>query len=255
MPPPPYLVTVAERDPPRHSCTVGLHDKPPTPSEGGGGWEEIALEKRAAVLVWKGRGLLKMTFSVVFDGTEDGRPVDEPLPSGIVPRESNQGAGGWVRIKASPPAASTFTTLLHFWRPAEPVEPPVVSLHSLGNVIPYTEGMDYVVTGLEWGEAVGDEQGRRIQQILNLSFTEYRPAEKLLTAAAAAKAKSKRDRAQVHIVAKGETLDTIARHYKVRGGWRGLGMAQHPRIRDPRNVKVGHPIVIPSDATMRKLLA
>lgn len=208
----PFMVGIRQRDPPHHAVVAKLGPTVPVPSEGGGGWEEVTLPKRASVLIWRGRGLLKLAFSVLFDNFSDGKPV-----------------------------APEYATLLHFWRPKKDTTPPsVIRVTASGDTIPYQD-LDYVISSLEWLEAEANEAGERTQQILGLTLTEYRPDERLKTAEQKKKGKThpykiKRD---------GESLGPIADHYHVKGGWKALGAAQHPPIKDPRHTHKGQTIIVP----------
>lgn len=215
LPTEPFMVGIHESAPPHHGVVAKLGPTTPTPSEGGGGWEEVTMPKRGAVMVWKGRGLLKLTLSVLFD---------------------NFGAGRGV--------GSEYATLLGMWRPDHDTSPPsIVRLTAMGDTIPYAD-LEYVITGLEWGEAEADPEGVRTQQILTLTFTEYRPDERLRTASEKKKKHGKKT-TTVEIKHDGESLGAIADHYHVKGGWKALGAAQHPPIKDSRHTHKGQKIIVP----------
>lgn len=208
----PFMVGIRQRDPPHHGVVARLGPTVPLPSEGGGGWEEVQLPKRASVLIWRGRGLLKLAFGVLFDNFSDGRPV-----------------------------APEFSTLLNMWRPKKDTTPPsIVRVTASGDTIPYTD-LDYAITSLEWGEAEANEAGQRTQQILLLTLTEFRADERLKTATEKKKGKT----TTVKIHHDGESLGPIAEHFHVKGGWKALGAAQHPPIKDPRHTHKGQTIIVP----------
>jgi hypothetical protein len=209
-----YRATIKQRDKPYHSVIAELHDRPPTPTGGGGGWEEVALPHRSAVLIWRGRGLLKQSFSIVFDEMLSGNTVI---------------------------GTDTYHRLLAFWRPESskpgpPPEPSILRLSAPGDIIPY-KNLDYIISNLEWGQAQGDDDGIRTQQILTLEFTEYRADERLKTAA------QTKPRTEPYVVKKGDTLAKIAKAHGTTAA--ALGAMQKPPIKDNRNLKVGHKIVVP----------
>ena len=104
--------------------------------------------------------------------------------------------------------------------------------------------MEWVLTELQWGEAVARDDGTRIQQLLELTFTEHREDERLQTAAARKKHKHK---AEVHIVKKDhESLGDIAKKHHYKPGGKALGKAQHPPIKDVRATHKGQKIHIPA---------
>jgi LysM repeat protein len=218
----PYQVTIAQRDPPHHAVSLALHDKAPTPSDGGGGWEEVSLPRRPAVLIWKGRGLMKMSMSVVLDRFREDVSVYD----------------------------GAYRTLTRFWRPegssnSDTVEPSVLTLASSGDVVPY-KNLKWVLETLEWGEAQGNDEGVRSQQVLVLTFVEFRADVRLKPGSP-----KKTQRTQPYKVKKGETLASIARKYGISTS--ALGALQKPPIKDSRNV-VGKTIVVPvgKHATSKK---
>lgn len=215
----PYRLTIAMRDPPKHAVVVSLHDKPPTPSDGGGGWEEVSMPRRPSVLIWKGRGLMKLSLSVV---------IDEML--------ADQSVYG-----------DAYTKLTRFWRPEgsqsaahdDTVEPPVLKLAAKGDLVPY-KNLAYVLSNLEWADATSNDSGERTQQILVLTFTEFRADERLKPGGG-----KKAARTKPYKVKKGEKLAQIARRYGITQ--KELGAMQKPPIRDSRNVE-GKTIIVPVTA-------
>lgn len=211
----PFMVSIAQRDPPHHAVVAKLGPSIPTPSGGGGGWEEVALPKRGSVLIWKGRGLMKLALGVTFDNFTAGHQV-----------------------------APEYQTLLHMWRPVKDTTPPsIVKLASSGDTIPYQE-LDWAITDLEWtASAEANEAGERTQQILALTLTEYRPDERLQTAEK--KKKHKGHTKPYEVKSDHETLGHIAEKFHVKGGAKALGAAQHPPIKDPRHLHKGQKIIVP----------
>lgn len=211
----PYRLTIAQKFPPHHAIVCSLHDKPPTPSEGGGGWEEVKMPRRPAVLIWTGRGLMKLSLSVVFDNFIADQTVLD----------------------------SNLRTLLRFWRPegsknSDTVEPSVLKLASVGDIVPYTN-LSWIISDLGWGAAQGNASGARTQQILDLEFTEFRADERLVPISQ----KKKKRRTEPHKVKKGETLGSIARKHGITA--KELGAMQHPPIKDSRKIEPGQTILVP----------
>jgi hypothetical protein len=215
----PYQVTIEARDS-QHKIVADLNDKTPTPKEGGGGWEEIALAKRGAVIVWKGRSLLKLSFGIVLDGGSEEQPI-----------------------------AGAMTTLRHMYRPDDrDAEPPVVRISCPGDVIPYLdEGLEWLLTELEWTDAIADEEGNRILQQAELTLTEYQPDVRLETLATKNKRKHRIKRYRITRADLGGGLGRLAHKFHVRGGWQELAEAQNPPRTDPRlsSKDVGKWLVIP----------
>lgn len=211
----PYTVSITQKFKPRHGLNVTLHEKPPTPTDGGGGWEEVELPRRGAVLVWKGLPLMKMTFSVVFDDYLHGGSVMN----------------------------SAMTKLLAFWRPVGDgtTEPSVLELRTQGDILtPFGEELSWVISNLEWLDVQGDNEGNRTQQILGIEVTEWRP-DQVLQTASQAKTKATPRTEQVK-VKKGQTLAKIAKEHGITAA--ELGALQKPKITDGR-VAVGRTIIVP----------
>lgn len=213
-----YQLTLQHRDPPHTTVVVPLGEKPPTPSAPGeGGWEAVALPKRSAVSIWRGRGLLQMAIPIIIDGAGEK------------------------------PVGPVITPLLQMWRPTQPtVEPPVLEISSPGDAVPYAD-LEWVLADIEWGEAEGDAEGRRTQQQMTLVLMEYRADERVQTAdAAKRKGHGKVETYRVKRKDLAHGLGGIAERLKVPGGWKTLGLAQHPQIHDPRRIRVGQVLQIPT---------
>lgn len=218
--PEPFTFTIEERDPPNVAVTARLGDKPPMPSSlgGEGGWEEVALPKRSAVLVWKGRGLLRLAVPILFDRFIEGRPV-----------------------------AGDYAKLLKMWRPDSPTEePPVVQISSPGDIVPYAN-LEWVVGNPEWGDLRADKGGSRTLQAFTLNLIEYRADERLQTADAARATKTAKQRTyRVERKDLAGGLGGIAERLHIPGGWKALGAAQTPKIVDPRYIHAHQVLVIPT---------
>jgi hypothetical protein len=209
------MLAIYERDPPNHGLNVKLGDAIPTPSGGGGGYEEVPLPKRQAVTVWRGRSLMRMAITARFDDTDEEDAVE-----------------------------SAYETLVKMYRPdKDTTPPPIVRVAASGDTIPLTAKAvhGWTIEDLEWGEAQGNAAGERVEQILIIKLMEFNPDERLRTA------QKKKGKTIVHEVKnpKKETLGWIAKHYHVKGGVKALKAAQHPPIKDPRHTHKGQKITVP----------
>jgi len=115
--------------------------------------------------------------------------------------------------------------------------PPVVKINAAGTLAPF-EGVDWWISDLQWGDAEANYQGERTLQRMTVEFTEYRPDVQISRT-------RKHQWPAMVIVKKGWTLVTIAKKYKVPGGWRAIGKIQSKPITDPKKVKVGQHIRMP----------
>lgn len=222
-----FWVTIGEsRAPNPHSVTCQLYEKPPTPEGGGSGWEEVPLPKRPAVLIWRGRPLMVQKIEVIFAFIE----LDEPVEN------------------------TEFQTLLHFYRPSDSGQPVPLRLSAHGNAVlgsslslNTTWPEEWVLTDIEWGEAVAGRLGNRIMQVLSLTFTEYREDERLTTEEQR-KSVGKQVADIYQVKKNGESLGKIAELFHVHGGWKTLAEFQNPKLKDPRETRKGQNIKIPNQS-------
>lgn len=224
--PSPYYVTVYERDNPSKKILARLGETPPTPSQGGGGYNVVSLPQRAAVTVWQGvgsqgsagGGLWLMDMAIVLGGatTLDGASVDRNLPQAIL-----------------------------MWRPAAPTQaPPVLKLRAAGSIVPL-QNLPWVLSDFTWGDLVADQAANVTLRKLTLQFMEFRADERLQTITLRKPTKgSAVFYSRKYTVRAGDTLASIARRFGV-GTWRDLANAQNPSITDPRNIFVGETLLIP----------
>lgn len=208
-------------------CRAYLGDSPPTPSGGGGGHEVVYVPGRKPVLVWRRADLLNMALPILLDGFV----TDEAV-------------------------APEYAGLVRMWRPLAPEdEPPPVKVEADGDSVPFSH-LTWRVTGLEWGAALADDDGRRTRQAFTVTLTEDSPEQRIDAqhggSGAKRRASKRKQKAAsilsptTHTVWEGETLQGIAAHYKIKGGWRALGALQTPVITDPRNIRRGQILQLPS---------
>lgn len=210
-----YQIEIYDQDRPQRQVLCLLGESPPTPSSTAGDWNVVALPKRSAVTVWQGRSnLMLMDLPIVLGGStsRDPEPVTDQL-----------------------------TRLLEMWRPSDDTEQPaIVRIGCRGDAVPYRT-LPWVINDIQWADAQGDQESWRVMQKLTLQLMEYRPDERLQTINVKAQKWSKH---RTYVVKRGDTLTSIARRFKLKD-WRELADAQHPKIRDPRNIRVGEKLTIP----------
>lgn len=191
------------------TCVAYLGEAVPTPSGGGGGWENVAMPKRGSVSVWRGKNDLRLALEVIFSKFIDGESVMDDV-----------------------------TTLWQMYSPASDTDsPPSVSINAAGKLTPF-EAVPWLIEEFEWGDAEANVHGNRSLQRISLTLLEYRRDPRIVRT-------SRHQWPAMVIVKKGWTLKTIASKYKVPGGWRAIGKIQRPPITDPRKVKTGQHIRMP----------
>lgn len=233
----PYQVTIYQRTQPKNFAVALLGDGPPTPSASAGDWAIVPLPYRSAVTVWTGRSNAILL-------------MDVPIVLGGVTATTKAVGHSWrfppvLHDDPSKAVIDGVHALTSMWRPTDPTDPPPsVMLKAGGTTIPF-RGTVWVINNLTWGDAVADDRGNRMLQKMTVQLLEYR-ADERLQAVAAKKPKAKYS---LYTVKKGDTLTSIAKHLKVKGGWRAIGNAQHPPIKDPRHIHVGQKLHIPRQST------
>ncbi len=236
---PAYEVTLYERARTHRRFSAYLGTSPPTPQDGGGGYQVITLPQRGAVTVWQGRPApvtLTLPLRLYLDqvtayapkqtATVLSRPEPKHRPS--LPAE---------------PFASPMGRLFAMWRPSAvnaTIPPPVLKMKASRDLVPYSQ-LSFVLSDFQWGSATADDKGHRYIQDLTLVLLEYRHDEELQPVSASSSQASQ----TVYRVRQGDSLQSIARRFHVPGGWATLGKAQHPPITDPRGLKVGARLSIP----------
>jgi hypothetical protein len=191
------------------TCVGYLGEAVPTPSGGGGGWENVAMPKRGSVSVWRGKGDLRLALEVIFSKFIEGENVLHDV-----------------------------VTLWRMYSPPYAEEsPPSITINAKGTLAPF-EAVPWLIEEFEWGDAEANVHGNRSLQRISLTLLEYRRDPRIVRT-------SRHQWPAMVIVKKGWTLKTIAEKYKVPGGWRAIGKIQRPPITDPRKVKVNQHIRMP----------
>jgi hypothetical protein len=116
------------------------------PSGGVGGWEaEQAGKKKRPVLRWAGRPGHEQTIVVMIDGFDTNTSVEATC----------RRLGSWGRGRKDTP-------------------PP--RLQVTGRYLRSPANVAWVITGLEWGDQIRRGDGRRIQQVVTLTLSEWNKA-------------------------------------------------------------------------------
>jgi hypothetical protein len=121
------------KPPPNLSVTVMMDEEGCVITDGYGGWEIVERPRRTSITHWAGRESYQMEAHIVFDGYRDNDDVEGAI-----------------------------TRLEKMALPYEKEPPPVLVL---GSAVPHGgEQMDWVITNIEWGNKIRNNQGRRIRQ-------------------------------------------------------------------------------------------
>jgi hypothetical protein len=181
-------------------------------TDGYGGWENVKRPRRQSVTLWTGRDPFQMTVDLIFDGVKGMNPIELDCKA--------------LERMALPPV--------------EGEEPPVVSIQSPMIMWP---GLPWVITRLDWQDALRNSEGRRVRQNVTVTLTRYVKEDRLREqkaskrAAAKSKTQAKNDgnksSTKKTVVAKeGDTVLTIAgREIRDIESWRSIANANN--IRDP----------------------
>lgn len=206
------------------SVTALLGDTPANLASGYGGWTVVSRQRKIGLTVWQGKDPLRFAVAVLFDGYIDG--VSQEVPISRLSR------------MALPPSDGG--------------EPPVVKVAGLG--IPKPGPTEWVIESLAWGSNVVVDTANngvtaRLRQDCVVNLLQYidddRVAFKGLKPAQVSTGKSKAGWPKTYVAGRGDTLNTIAKKfYGDASKWKKIGDANS--IRDPRSVKKGQKLRIPS---------
>jgi len=205
--------------------TGELGDGDWTVTSGRGGWQTVARPLKVGYTQWQGTDPLRVQGPVVFDNFAAGRSIE--------------------------PELARFERLAEL-RPGQR-EPQTVQFDA-GGWVPHDFKRDprrvWVVETLEEGEAARNTAGNRIRQDYTITLLEKVDADTVRMLPTSAKPSKKTsqprlERTRTIVVKRGEGLVNIAgRELGATGRW--VEIAQLNGIRDPRSVREGQRIVIPS---------
>jgi hypothetical protein len=145
---------------PKLSVTCWLGADPPKVMGGYGGWEIVNRPRRTAVTQWRGREPIQMDVAIVLDGFKG----DDSIEYDVIKLE----------------------------RMAQPykTEPPQVKL--IGSAVPHSD-LDWVITNIDWGDAIRRKNGDRLRQEGTVSLVSHIDVDKVkITAAKRTRQKSGR---------------------------------------------------------------
>lgn len=187
-------------------------DASPILTGGFGGWTQVARPRRKALTQWDGEQPLELTFSILFDGFENGQSVEaDCLTLERLARQQQDGS-----------------------------DPPIVR-H--GGGMPHPE-LDWIVSDLSWDvDPVYSQSGNRVRQQVTVKLLEHVAAEAIPTAASVAAAKSG-GATKAYVVKTGDTLSSIAAK-QLGDHKRWTEIATLNGIRDPKSIRAGQRLRLP----------
>jgi hypothetical protein len=188
---------------PRLSVVMHPGDGAPTVTDGYGSIETITRPLRRGLTRWTGSNPMIVSIPVLLDGYREGRSVE----GAIANLEKMAGVNG-----------------------DEPLD---VAIDCTGDLVPHHDEHTWLLTGIDFGEAVLNSKGVRLRQALTLQVTAKVTAttEKSI----AKRNKGSKQHAKSYRVKAGDTLRSIAR--KVLGDPdRWVDIRRLNNITDPRIV-------------------
>lgn len=211
-------------NPPGASLVFQFDPDELTPEPGVGGWQEVQHPRRPSSTEWAGTPLRSLTFELLFDQyvTGNSSRVEEQV------------------------------RYLETWGRQQPghAEPVVLQLDY---------GVEaqrrYVLNGLAFGDALFDEQGRRLRQAVTVTLLEHRAVELALTpaqkatapAAPAAAGGAPRPSGRTYTVRSGDSLWLIAQRELGKGArWTELRDLNRDTVRDPNRITPGMVLRLPA---------
>jgi hypothetical protein len=188
---------------PRLSVVAKPGDGVPVVTDGYGTIETITRPLRRGLTRWTGSNPLTLTIPILLDGYRTGRSI-EPQIADLEQMAAVDGG-----------------------------EPMHVTIDCTGNIVPHHDDHKWLVTGLDFGEAISSHRGRRLRQAITVQVTAV--VEATTEKSVAKRNKGSGNHARRYRVKAGDTLRSIAR--KVLGDpdrWVDIRRANN--ITDPRIV-------------------
>lgn len=191
------------------------------PAGGVGGWGRRVRPKRPPAVEWEGEPEETLTFSLLFDGYEEGRSVEQDCQR-----------------------------LLRLGKKRAHLKPPPILELRYGNV---GRGQLWVIDSLAWGDELRNRRLQRLRQEVTVTLLRYEEAEVTLTptqrhrdrqGSRGGSSGSGADRNRVYTVKAGDTLSSIAARKLGRAG-RWPEIAKLNKLRDPNHLRVGQRLRLP----------
>jgi len=142
-PPPVGWVRVNSDDPALH-VSARLADQRPDLQTGFGGWEVVERPRRKPLTSWKSRPVMTLVLPLLLDRWKSQTSVEREI--------------GWVQQMGSARG------------PKKP--PPKITLDVRGDAVPM-HGLTWVISDIQWGDALMNAQGDRCRQFFTLTLIEY----------------------------------------------------------------------------------
>lgn len=208
---PAQMITLRSTAPAR-SVTGIRGQTAPAPTGGFGGWQTVARPHRKALTEWDGIDPLELTFSLIFDGGVDRSSIEAQC-----------------------------LTLEEMSQPVDRQAPPPISV---AGAVPHSE-LAWVISGLAWDPAPEySKGGYRTRHEVTLTLLEHVAADKVQTAAAAARSQVAPSTSRVYTVRAGDTLVSIAAA-QLGDFTRWTQIAALNGLRDPNRLTVGQKLRLP----------
>lgn len=223
-------VRMRPEDDPDLTLLVELGNTFPRPTQGFAGWDVVDLPGSVGITHWKGHDPLSIALELFLNDND----LTDSVEDAIATLEAMAGRG--IKRKKD--------------------QPSVLKVDA-GGLMPYDwhqfPDARWVINGLDYStdpeEVIVNRHGNRVRQVVTVALLQYVATDRLSSTATAAKSRlqAKGGAARRSYKAKsGDTLMTIAKaKLGDAGRWREI-QKLNPSIRDPRHVKAGTRVWIPS---------
>lgn len=204
-------------------------------------WETIQRPHRRSLTNWVGSEPLKLNIGFIIDGYGGASTKIVPHSSPLRVSYHDEPVDEMCRILEVLAGGLT----------ADGLEPPLCQLHSNG-FIPHdfihASQNRWVVTDIQWGDAIRRDDNQRYRQQGTITLMEYVQDDVVQSLSAAGKQRAAAGkpgvRRKVYVVKKGDTLRKIASK-QLHNAKRWREIAKLNKIRDPKNIKVGQHLKLP----------
>jgi hypothetical protein len=217
-------------------------------TDGYGTWELVQRPRRQSLTQWTGRPPFSMQVPLLIDGWGKDREVVRTDPSQIQ-------AHGRFTLKDRGIEIDISDLERMSQPPTSGEQPPIV--HVTGDVPKSDPNLDWVISAIEWGDAIRGAQGRRVRQEVTVTFLRYIEPDYVVPGKARVLAASQADvglitladtstvsAGRVVYAQQGDSLADIAvREYGDATKW--VALADLNNIRDPKAIVEGQRLRLP----------